>query len=62
MSYISDLGPINYQICDWCGRGANLADQRLGILQYFKPSYFKNRYWCHLVCIEKSIKAVDGNQ
>lgn len=52
-----NLGKPDYQKCDWCGHGANLANQRLGKMMWFRPDYFINQYWVHKSCKMKSIEA-----
>ena len=53
------LSKVDYQKCDFCGKGANLANQRLGKLIWFRPEGFFNRYWVHEKCRDKSIKATE---
>ena len=49
-----EIGKVDYNRCDFCMRSANLANQRLGKLMWFKPEYFLNRYWVHFECGNKS--------
>ena len=55
-----NIGKVDYQRCDFCGKSQNLANQRLGKMTWFKPDNFFNRYWVHESCRDKSIKATES--